>query len=98
MVISAVARAGPQPNVGADGGLAVNVRGLRKRYGDVEVVRGIDLSVDTGEVFAFLGPNGAGKSTTVEMLEGYRRREAGQVAVLGEDPASPTLAGVSWIS
>src|SRR5664280_968932 len=92
MAISAVARAGPQPNVGVDGGLAVNVRGLRKRYGDVEVVRGIDLSVDTGEVFAFLGPNGAGKSTTVEMLEGYRRREAGQVAVLGEDAARPTLA------
>jgi len=92
MAISAVARAGPQPNVGVDGKLAVNVRGLRKRYGDVEVVRGIDLSVDTGEVFAFLGPNGAGKSTTVEMLEGYRRREAGQVAVLGEDPARPTLA------
>jgi ABC-2 type transport system ATP-binding protein len=65
----------------------INVRGLRKSYGDHEVVRGIDLEVDRGEVFAFLGPNGAGKTTTVEILEGYRSRDAGEVGVLGEDPA-----------
>ena len=66
--------------------------GLRKRYGDLEAVRGIDLAVHAGEVFAFLGPNGAGKTTTVEILEGYRRRDAGEVRVLGADPAHPTLA------
>jgi ABC-2 type transport system ATP-binding protein len=57
-------------------------------YGDLEAVRGIDLEVDAGEVFAFLGPNGAGKTTTVEILEGYRKRGAGEVSVLGEDPGS----------
>ncbi|MCI0633717.1 MAG: ABC transporter ATP-binding protein [Actinobacteria bacterium] len=66
---------------------AIVVRGLRKRYGDVEAVRGIDLSIETGEVFALLGPNGAGKTTTVEILEGYRERSAGEVSVLGFDPA-----------
>jgi ABC-2 type transport system ATP-binding protein len=55
-------------------------------YGDLEAVRGIDLEVDAGEVFAFLGPNGAGKTTTVEILEGYRERSGGEVTVLGEDP------------
>ena len=64
----------------------ISIRGLRKSYGDVEAVRGIDLEVQAGEVFAFLGPNGAGKTTTVEVLEGYRRRSAGEVLVLGEDP------------
>jgi ABC-2 type transport system ATP-binding protein len=64
----------------------ISVRGLRKAYGDVEAVRGIDLEVGAGEVFAFLGPNGAGKTTTVEILEGYRERSAGEVRVLGEDP------------
>ena len=59
--------------------MAISVSGLRKAYGDVEAVRGIDLEVDEGEVFAFLGPNGAGKTTTVEMLEGYRDRTAGEV-------------------
>ena len=55
-------------------------------YGDLEAVRGIDLEVKAGEVFAFLGPNGAGKTTTVEILEGYRKRSGGEVSVLGEDP------------
>ncbi len=59
---------------------------MRKSYGDFEAVRGIDLDVQRGEVFAFLGPNGAGKTTTVEILEGYRRRSGGEVSVLGEDP------------
>jgi ABC-2 type transport system ATP-binding protein len=68
-------------------GTAIEVRGLRKSYGDVEAVRGIDLTVGEGEVFALLGPNGAGKTTTVEILEGYRSRDAGQVSVLGHDPA-----------
>ncbi len=66
----------------------ISVSGLRKSYGEHEVVRGINLEVHHGEVFAFLGPNGAGKTTTVEILEGYRSRTAGEVSVLGEDPAS----------
>jgi ABC-2 type transport system ATP-binding protein len=65
----------------------IQVRGLRKSYGDVEAVRAIDLTVDRGEVFALLGPNGAGKTTTVEILEGYRQRTAGEAQVLGKDPA-----------
>ena len=64
----------------------ISIRGLRKSYGDNEAVRGIDLEVGRGEVFAFLGPNGAGKTTTVEILEGYRKRSGGEVEVLGEDP------------
>jgi ABC-2 type transport system ATP-binding protein len=64
----------------------ISVRGLHKSYGDVEAVRGIDLEVRRGEVFAFLGPNGAGKTTTVEILEGYRKRSGGKIIVLGEDP------------
>jgi ABC-2 type transport system ATP-binding protein len=70
----------------------ISVRGLRKSYGELEAVKGIDLDVERGEVFAFLGPNGAGKTTTVEMLEGYRKRTAGDVSVLGIDPGSPTRA------
>src|SRR6201994_4135630 len=62
-------------------------------YGEHEAVRGIDLEVQTGEIFAFLGPNGAGKTSTVEILEGYRRRTGGEVRVLGEDPES---AGRGW--
>jgi ABC-2 type transport system ATP-binding protein len=64
----------------------ISIRGLRKSYGEAEAVRGIDLDVQRGEVFAFLGPNGAGKTTTVEILEGYRKRSGGEVRVLGEDP------------
>jgi ABC-2 type transport system ATP-binding protein len=67
---------------------AVRVRGLVKRYGGRAVVDGIDLEVRRGEVFALLGPNGAGKTTTVEVLEGVRRRDAGEVTVLGLDPAT----------
>jgi ABC-2 type transport system ATP-binding protein len=65
---------------------AVEVRGLRKSYGPVQAVRGIDLRVELGEVFALLGPNGAGKTTTVEILEGHRTRDAGEATVLGHDP------------
>lgn len=65
---------------------AIEVRELRKQYGDVEAVRSIDLEVARGEVFGLLGPNGAGKTTTVEILEGYRERTAGDVRVLGLDP------------
>jgi ABC-2 type transport system ATP-binding protein len=69
------------------GEVAISVAGLRKRYGEVEAVRGIDLSVAAGEVFALLGPNGAGKTTTVEILEGFRERDGGEASVLGHDPA-----------
>ncbi|MBN1091651.1 ABC transporter ATP-binding protein [Blastococcus sp. TML/M2B] len=69
-------------------GPAVRVRGLVKRYGDRAVVDGLDLDVHPGEVFALLGPNGAGKTTTVEILEGLRRRDGGEVRVLGVDPAA----------
>jgi ABC-2 type transport system ATP-binding protein len=72
------------------GEAAISVTGLRKSYGEFEAVRGIDLEVRHGEVFAFLGPNGAGKTTTTETLEGYRERSAGMVEVLGVDPAHPT--------
>ncbi|HEV2859287.1 MAG TPA: ABC transporter ATP-binding protein [Solirubrobacterales bacterium] len=71
----------------------ISIKGLRMSYGSTEAVRGIDLEVNRGEVFAFLGPNGAGKTTTVEILEGYRRRTGGEVAVLGEDPER---AGREW--
>ena len=64
----------------------IEVHGLRKSYGPVEAVRGIDLTVDAGEIVAFLGPNGAGKTTTLEILAGHRRRDAGEVGVLGFDP------------
>jgi ABC-2 type transport system ATP-binding protein len=67
-------------------GAAISVRGLKKNYGDVEAVRGIDFDVASGEVFGLLGPNGAGKTTTVEILEGLRPRTEGEVRVLGFDP------------
>jgi ABC-2 type transport system ATP-binding protein len=66
--------------------LAVRVRGLVKSYGSVRAVRGIDLDIRSGEIFALLGPNGAGKTSTVEILEGYRRRDQGEVTVFGYDP------------
>jgi ABC-2 type transport system ATP-binding protein len=66
---------------------AIRVRDLRKSYGAIEAVRGVDFDVAEGEVFGFLGPNGAGKTTIVEILEGYRRRSSGEVEVLGHDPA-----------
>lgn len=72
---------------------AISVKGLVKRYGDRNVVDGLDLEVHQGEVLAFLGRNGAGKTTTTEILEGYRERDAGEVLVLGQDPAT---AGADW--
>src|SRR5580704_3682403 len=71
---------------------AIHVSGLRKSYGDFEAVRGIDFDVAQGEVFGLLGPNGAGKTSTVEILEGLRPRTAGDVTVLGYDPAADTRA------
>ncbi|MGH2631929.1 MAG: ABC transporter ATP-binding protein [Tepidiformaceae bacterium] len=69
---------------------AIAIRGLRKSYGDLHAVVGVDLEIEHGEVFSLLGPNGAGKSTLVEILEGYRDRTAGDALVLGVDPAHPT--------
>ena len=65
---------------------AVRVRGLVKRYGDLAAVDGVDLTIEAGEVFALLGPNGAGKTTTVEILEGHRTPDGGEIEVLGHDP------------
>jgi ABC-2 type transport system ATP-binding protein len=71
----------------------VRVRGLTKSYGDFEALKGVDFELRAGEVFGLLGPNGAGKTTTIEILEGYRPRDAGDVEVLGTDPAN---AGLDW--
>jgi ABC-2 type transport system ATP-binding protein len=71
---------------------AVAVSGLRKSYGQLEAVRGVTFEVRRGEIFALLGPNGAGKTTMLEILEGYRRRTAGEASVLGVDPGRPTRA------
>jgi len=68
---------------------AIVVHGLRKSYGELEAVRGVDFEIEEGEVFGLLGPNGAGKTTTIEILEGYRKRDAGEVSVLGHDPERP---------
>lgn len=74
----------------------IEVRGLRKSYASLEAVRGIDLSITQGEIFSLLGPNGAGKTTTVEILEGFRTRNAGEVKVLGFDPATQGHASREW--
>jgi ABC-2 type transport system ATP-binding protein len=85
--------ASPEPGGSGEGRAAarqehvISVRGLRMSYGHYEAVRGIDLDVGRGEIFAFLGPNGAGKTSTVEILEGFRTRTGGEVRVLGADPA-----------
>ncbi|SCX47366.1 ABC-2 type transport system ATP-binding protein [Klenkia marina] len=79
----------------ADADAAISIRGLVKRYGDRDAVAGLDLDIRRGEIFALLGPNGAGKTTTVEVLEGYRSRDEGDVRVLGQDPAA---GGRRWRS
>lgn len=84
-VVSGVGHAGPV-EAGREGALVVDVRGLVKSYSGTPAVRGIDLAIRHGEVFALLGPNGAGKTTTVEILEGFRTRDLGEVRVLGVDP------------
>src|SRR5213075_2469662 len=71
---------------------AIVVEGLHKSYGEQEAVRGISFRIEEGEVFGLLGPNGAGKTTTVEILEGYRTRDAGDVTVLGFDPGEAPRA------
>lgn len=75
---------------------AIEVTGLRKSYGDVHAVQGIDLRIPTGEIFALLGPNGAGKTTAVEILEGFRSRDSGDVSVLGFDPREEGHAAREW--
>ena len=75
---------------------AIEVRGLSKKYGNKVAVAGIDLTVERGEIFALLGPNGAGKTTTVEILEGYRVANSGQVRVLGFDPATKGASAQKW--
>ncbi len=70
---------------------AISIRGVTKRYGSVTAVDGVDLEIEEGQVYALLGPNGAGKTTLIEILEGYRRRDAGEVSVLGMDPADGSL-------
>jgi ABC-2 type transport system ATP-binding protein len=74
----------------------ISVAGLRKSYGANAAVAGVDLSIQQGEIFALLGPNGAGKTTTVEILEGFRDRDSGDVKVLGFDPATKGAAGQAW--
>ncbi len=82
----AAAAAAGAASAAPDPDMAISVRGLRKRYGDLTVLDGLDLDVGRGQLVALLGPNGAGKTTTVEILEGYRRADGGEVRVLGLDP------------
>ena len=82
--------------VGIRADAAIEVQGLVKRYGSKNAVDGIDLTVESGEIFALLGPNGAGKTTTVEILEGYRKATSGKVKVLGFDPATTGNSGQRW--
>jgi ABC-2 type transport system ATP-binding protein len=84
---SSLGRAGPTASA-----LDVRVRGLVKRYGEAYAVRDVSLDIQAGEIFALLGPNGAGKTTTIEILEGYRQRDGGEVSVLGHDPAGADRA------
>ncbi|HYY11471.1 MAG TPA: ABC transporter ATP-binding protein [Kineosporiaceae bacterium] len=84
--MTTAASTGTDRTAGGTGEVAVRVRGLRKEYAGRPAVDGLDLDIHRGEVFALLGPNGAGKTTTVEILEGYRRRDGGDVSVLGHDP------------
>lgn len=74
----------------------ISVTGLRKSYGSTKAVDGLNLEIEQGEIFALLGPNGAGKTTTVEILEGFRDRDSGDVKVLGFDPSTKGGAGQSW--
>jgi ABC-2 type transport system ATP-binding protein len=80
----------------SDSGDVISVRSLKKSYGSTQAVAGIDLSIAQGEIFALLGPNGAGKTTTVEILEGFRTRDSGEVSVLGTDPSVKGSAGRIW--
>ena len=74
----------------------ISVAGLKKGYGANQAVNGVDLQISQGEIFALLGPNGAGKTTTVEILEGFRDRDSGEVKVLGFDPATKGAAAQAW--
>src|SRR3954462_3177443 len=89
----AASAAPARPSAPVDPAAAISIRGLVKRYGDFVAVDGLDLDIRRGEIFALLGPNGAGKTTTVEICEGYRSRDGGEVRVLGEDPGE---AGRHW--
>jgi ABC-2 type transport system ATP-binding protein len=80
----------------SDSGNVISVRGLKKSYGSTQAVAGIDLTIASGEIFALLGPNGAGKTTTVEILEGFRTRDSGEISVLNTDPAVKGEAGRIW--
>ena len=84
----------PATSAGSPASSAVVVAGLSKSYGPVQAVRGVSFTVEHGEIFALLGPNGAGKTTTLEILEGFRTRDAGLVEVLGADPGDRTAGRV----
>ena len=74
----------------------IEVKDLKKNYGDLQAVRGLDLQIEQGEIFSLLGPNGAGKTTTVEILEGFRVRDSGSVSVLGVDPQVKGAESRTW--